>query len=96
MILARMFVGSDNATGLLDIEAIEKRSTTFFPGGLTIFRARGVWRGGSEDCAVIEVMFPGLGQDDYVTFEALGKALKQALHQEAVLVQYIQVEGKML
>lgn len=61
-------------------EAVEPR----FPGGFTIWRARGQWRGGSEESVVIEIVHARDPQLDRAVQE-IADAYRARFHQEAVL-----------
>jgi hypothetical protein len=61
-------------------EVVEPR----FPVGFTVWRARGQWKGGSEDSMVIEVMHARDPQHDRA-IQDIADAYVRRFHQEAVL-----------
>ena len=55
-----------------------------FPGGFTVWRARGHWKGGYEETMVIEILHapsPGLNE----AVRQIGEAYRTRFRQEAVL-----------
>jgi hypothetical protein len=61
-------------------EVVEPR----FPDGFTVWRARGQWKGGSEDAMVIEVVHPRAPQHDRALQE-IADTYRTRFRQEAVL-----------
>jgi len=61
-------------------EVVEPR----FPQGFTMWRARGEWKGGSEDVVVFEFLRPAGAELDRAVVEIAGE-YKRRFRQEAVL-----------
>jgi len=61
-------------------EVVEPR----FPQGFTIWRARGHWRGGSEEVMVLEIIHPISARDDEAVAE-IADEYRRRFKQEAVL-----------
>jgi hypothetical protein len=55
-----------------------------FPEGFTIWRARGVYRGGHEESMVIEILHPRDPKTDY-DIEQIADAYRKKFHQTSVL-----------
>ncbi len=86
--LYRVFVGSDNNTHELATDKIKSEATKLFPAGYTYYETQGVWNGGSEKSAIIEIItdFPR-------KVKSLARILKQDLEQQAVLIQSLTVQA---
>jgi len=61
-------------------EVVEPR----FPEGFTVWRARGEWRGGSEETVIIEVVHPARVEHDRAVRE-IAQEYRRRFRQEAVL-----------
>ena len=61
-------------------EVVEPR----FPDGFTVWRARGQWKGGSEDVMVIEIVHPRNPAADQAV-EEIASEYRRRFRQEAVL-----------
>lgn len=61
-------------------EVVEPR----FPNGFTVWRARGQWRGGSEEVMVLEIVHPISARDDDAVAE-IADEYRRRFRQEAVL-----------
>jgi len=61
--------------------------------GFTVYRGQGVWRGQSEASLILEV----LGDDSLGrTIQGLAAQLKEALHQEAILITEAPVTARLI
>ena len=77
----KLYVGSNNETKILELELIKGVLNTFFEGySLSIIS--GVWKGLSEQTAIIEILSENI--DDKIKIVA--SQLKELLHQEAILI----------
>lgn len=81
----KIYVGSNNINGFLDVEKI-KEVMNRWQNGYTIYFAKGFWQGKEEDTAVIEIY------GEYNT--GIIPCLKQELKQDSLLVATSIVEAK--
>ena len=94
MLIARLIVGADNATGVLAVDEIKEivgsafACSTFYPV------AEGRWKGYKEACQVIEIWASNydIEQQFQETVRSLARALAKQLQQDCVAVVFIQAE----
>lgn len=77
-IITRLYIGSNNNTGILELEKIENILNTVY-NGYTIINAVGYWNGKKENTAVVEIV--NIDVKDYVI-----EQLKKELLQDSILV----------
>lgn len=78
------YVGSNNATGMLEVEKIEAVVSSHFDG-FTAFEVIGYWKGKKEKTMKVEVVT----DETDAKIIKVAKELKNALEQESVLVETI-------
>ena len=91
-LLQRLFVGSNNTTGVLEKDLIVGVVNQRYPMGSTNYPTEGCWRGGSEKSLCIEVA----GMDTPISrkdFEIMARIICIACQQECVMVQRFVREG---
>jgi len=89
--LYRFFIGSDNQTKRLNKKVIMATALQFYPNGFTYYETSGVWNGGSEKTAIVEV----LSKNKSKTLK-LARELKKLLHQDAILLQEVKTEANFI
>ena len=78
MILTKIYVGSNNETGILELVIIHKVLQSLGICGYTLTQGAGYWQGKSENTAIIEIL------GDYNT--GIIPELKRELKQDSILV----------
>jgi hypothetical protein len=81
MATVTIYVGSNNDTGELELEKIEKILNSRHDG-YTLYRATGYWHGDREDSAVITVA------DSWASIRESITDLKAELNQQAIAYHY--------
>ena len=85
----RLYCGLSIPTGGVvaesDLQAfVQDEVVSRFPEGFTVWRARGVYRGGHEDSMVIEILHPRDPKTDAM-IEQIADAYRTKFHQTSVL-----------
>ena len=85
----RLFCGlsipGGGAVSQADIDAFIKEVVEpRFPEGFTMWRAQGMWRGGSEEVMVLEIIHP-VREPDGTAVAAIAAEYRRRFNQEAVM-----------
>ena len=86
--LYRLFIGADNKTKRLDKKTIMATALRYYPAGFTYYETAGVWQGGQEKSAVVEIL-----ARSKTKAVKLAKELKKTLKQDAVLIQSLKTSA---
>jgi len=91
--LFRLFIGADNITKRLDKKTIMATALKYYPNGFTYYPAAGIWRGGSEKSAIVEILTETKNQTKVIK---LAKELKKTLKQQAILLQAVKTAASFI
>ena len=90
MIIADLYIGADNKTGVLDLERICAITDETFEGYTVIGPNTGRWHQKSEQSCIVRVFEAGPGFTNNVF--SLREVLKSALEQEAIPIIWTECE----
>jgi len=92
MLKALAYIGANNLTGKVDIDVIKSVAIKHFPDGFSVQSSQGCWDGGHEDSVIVSRN--GDASPDFrLRWDAFCDDVCVAAEQNAILVEYLQVEG---